>query len=153
MFKVYSRLGDGRLLYREAWVAGARIIEHWGECGDRGQTKEHPYSGNTFQKLQENARTAGYQPIPDDEMAMLVIEYPVDGWGSPADLDQRHKLEEAFNELIGWLGLGHLDGGSIGSGTMEVALCVVDFDIARAALERETKQTALDGFSRIYKME
>jgi hypothetical protein len=153
MFKLYSRLGDRRLLYREAWVAGTRIVEHWGECGDRGQTKEHSYSGSTLQRLEQEARAAGYHPIPDDEMAMLIVEYLIDGFGSSADLDRRHALEDEFNELVGWLGLGHLDGGSIGSGAMEVALMVVDFDIAKEANEKATALTTMAGFNRIYRME
>lgn len=30
--------------------------------------------------------------------------------------------------MLGWTGLGHVDGGSIGSGTMEVGCEVVDFE-------------------------
>jgi hypothetical protein len=84
-------------------------------------------------------------------MELLIVEYPIDGMGSEADLDRRHQLEDGFNELVGWLGLGILDGGSIGSGTMEVALLVVDFGIAKAALEARTVGTELAGFTRIYR--
>jgi hypothetical protein len=82
-------------------------------------------------------------------MKFLIVEYALDTWGTPDDLERRHKLEDQFDDLIGWLGLGHLDGGSIGSGTMEIALLVVDYGIAKAALERATKGTEMEGFTRI----
>jgi hypothetical protein len=86
-------------------------------------------------------------------MPMLIVEYAIDAFGSSNDLDRRHKFEDSLNNLIGWLGLGHLDGGSIGSGTMGVALQVVDFAIAKRALEEASRNTDLGGFSRIYRME
>ena len=40
-----------------------------------------------------------------------------------------------MDEVLGWTGLGHTDGGSIGSGTMEVGCVVVDFEIAKKVIE------------------
>ena len=102
-------------------------------------------------RLRDSAREDGYRSIAESRMKLLVVEYELDSWGSPGDLEMRHRLEDEFDDLAGWLGLGHLDGGSIGSGTMEVALVVVDFDIAKLALERETKGTEMAGFRRIYR--
>jgi len=58
-----------------------------------------------------------------------------------------------MNHVTGWLGLGHCDGGSSGSGTMEVFCIVVDFALAKAALERELRDSPFAGFGRIYRME
>ncbi len=55
-----------------------------------------------------------------------------------------------MNETLGWSGLGHCDGGSIGSGTMEVCCFVVDFDIAKSVIEADLKSTEFDDYSRIY---
>lgn len=154
MFKLYKREADRRLLYHEAWSAGAQVVEHWGVCGDRGETKAHPVADDrearrALQQLKKAAAARGYASIPESRMKMLVVEYPLDGWGSPSDLQRRHALEDGFNELIGWMGLGHLDGGSIGSGSMEIALMVVDFEIAKSALEAGVAGTPLEGFSSI----
>lgn len=43
-----------------------------------------------------------------------------------SDLKKRTRLEDHLNELLGWTGLGHCDGGSIGSGTLEACCLVVD---------------------------
>jgi hypothetical protein len=46
--------------------------------------------------------------------------------GSTADLDKRVAVEELMNEGLGWTGLGHCDGGDIGSGTMKIFCYVAD---------------------------
>src|SRR5262249_42675093 len=51
---------------------------------------------------------------------------------------------------LGWTGLGNCDGGSIGSGTMEVCCFVVDFKIARRVIEDDLKNTKFADYSRIY---
>lgn len=70
--------------------------------------------------------------------------------GSGADLEKRHRLEERMNGTLGWTGLGHCDGGSIGSGTMEVCCLVVDFDIAKRVIEADLKDTEFSNYTRIY---
>ena len=79
-----------------------------------------------------------------------MIEYKVDGFGNEADLDKRHRLEDRMNETLGWTGVGACDGGSIGSGTMEVCCFVVDFKIAQAVVENDLAGTEFADYSRIY---
>ena len=67
-----------------------------------------------------------------------------------ADLDKRHKLEDKMNEVLGWTGLGHCDGGSIGSGSMEACCFVVDFDVAKNVIEKILKGTELENYTKIY---
>jgi len=57
-----------------------------------------------------------------------------------------------MDEVLGWTGLGHTDGGSIGSGTMEVGCIVVDFDIAKKVVEENLKGSEFANYSRIFKM-
>ena len=80
------------------------------------------------------------------------MEYAINGFGDGCDIDRRHQLEDHLNELTGWLGLGYCDGGSTGSGTMEVFCQVVDFALAKEALERELKGSQYDGYTRIYRL-
>jgi hypothetical protein len=54
-----------------------------------------------------------------------------------------------MNETLGWTGLGNCDGGSIGSGTMEVCCFVVDFKIAKRVVEKDLKNTKFADYSRI----
>ena len=55
-----------------------------------------------------------------------------------------------MDEVLGWTGLGHCEGGSIGSGTMEVCCFVVDFDIAKKVIETKLKDTEFADYTRIF---
>ncbi|MEN7550487.1 hypothetical protein AAG747_21385 [Rapidithrix thailandica] len=56
-------------------------------------------------------------------------------------MEKRHQLEERMDRTLGWTGLGHTDGGSIGSGIMEVGCIVVDFELAKKLIEQDLKDT------------
>ena len=157
MIKLYRRDGD-RLLYHEAWINGRRITEHWGVCPDRGQTKEHSFSRGSaedeaIEAVLAAARKAGYAEIDLDDHARLMIEYRVEGMGSVSDLEKRHALEERMNETLGWAGIGMCDGGSIGSGTMEVCCYVADYEIAKKAVIQDLAGTKFGDYQRIYREE
>ena len=53
-----------------------------------------------------------------------------------------------MDETLGWTGLGHCDGGSIGSDTMEVCCLVVDFDTAAKAIEADLRGTEFADYTR-----
>jgi hypothetical protein len=52
-----------------------------------------------------------------------------------------------MNELLGWTGLGHVDGGSSGSDSMEVFCYVVDSSIARRVIAERLKDSEFTEFS------
>jgi len=140
-FKLYRHDGEA-LHYHEAWASDGEITEHWGLCGFEGDSLRHPYdslaAGEKIMKaIKTRARQAGFSSLPPSRHRQLVIELPVDGFGTARDIDTRHKLEDHFNNRLGWLGLGHVDGGSTGSGSMEIFCIVPDFDIARTAVLTE----------------
>ena len=154
MLKLYKRV-DGSLHYHEAWITGEFVYEHWGVVGDRGKTRKHPVPGGageeaTIAAVLRSAAEAGFEPIELEDHATLLIEYPVIGHGTGADVDKRHAVEERMNETLGWTGLGACDGGSIGSGTMEVCCFVVDFEIARRVISDALRDSELGDFARIY---
>lgn len=157
MIKLYKRI-DHQLHYWETWEHSKRAaIIHWGIIGQRGQTKliKNGIFSGVREKVQKeiNKKTAaGYAAFADDKMISLEVEYGVNGFGTEAELDKRHRLEDRLDELLGWTGLGHVNGGSIGSGTMEAGCCVVDFDIAKAVIESDLKNTEFADYSRIFKM-
>ena len=153
MLKLYKRIG-GVLHYHEAWEDEGKIVEHWGKAGLKGKVIEHAApakpSARAVKKLLKPALDSGYAPVPEDEMHIVMVEYAIKGFGSPADLKKRHKLEDHLNELLGWTGLGHCDGGSIGSGTMEACCLVVDAELAKRVLKSKLKGTRFGNFSRIF---
>jgi hypothetical protein len=153
--KLYKR-DDGRLHYYETWRADGPVIEHWGVCGERGRVREHPVAGDLeakeiVKKLRKQAKANGFRALPQSRHAMLTVEYPIDGFGHDSDLSRRHEIEGFLDQQTGWMGLGHCDGGSTGAGTMEVFCAVVDFDIAKAALERELSASPHGNYQRIYR--
>ena len=95
----------------------------------------------------------GYSEFNEDDYVYLEIEFKIDGFGTEEDLEKRHKLEGKMNEILGWTGLGHCDGVSIGSGTMEVACLVVDFEIAKRVVEESLKNTEFNNYTRIFNIE
>ena len=63
--------------------------------------------------------------------------------GDKRALDRRIKVEELMNECLGWRGLGHCDGGDIGSGTTNVFCFVVDAKVAVPRVVEELRANEL----------
>lgn len=155
MIKLYRRAQD-KFEYWETWDKGeGTLIVHSGLVGNRGSTEEvaSSFFSNASKKVDKEIaarKSEGFTEIdPDDEFTLLV-EYAIDGFGAEDDLDKRYRLEERLNETLGWTGLGKCDGGSSGSGTMEVCAFVVDFEIAKLVIERDLVDTEFSDYSRIY---
>jgi hypothetical protein len=154
MIKLYKRI-DGELYYHEAWSHKSIVTEHWGKVGERGESAEHKRNKklsdeDDIKRVLAKSMSNGFEPLDDDDLVPLLIEYTIEGMGSSKDLKKRRSLEDRMNELIGWTGLGNCDGGSIGSGTMEVCCFVVDFKIAKDVIENDLKGTEFADYSRIY---
>ena len=158
MVKLY-KLIDNKLHYWETWDKDDKTaFIHWGIVGQRGQNKEVK-SGlfsnfrKSVQKEIDEKIKEGYKERDDNEVSFLEIEYIIDGFGTEQDLDKRHRLEEKMDEVLGWTGLGNCDGGSIGSGTMEVGCVVVDYEIAKKVIADNLKDTEFANYSRIFKLD
>lgn len=155
MLKLY-KISDARKQYWETWSNGNGFhTVHWGELGTRGESKTIKSSffkkaETIIQKEVDGLVANGFRPIEQEEHATLVIEYLVDGMGAQEDIEKRHRLEALMNETLGWTGLGACDGGSIGSGSMEVCNFVVDFDVAKAVIEKELVGTEFSNYTRIF---
>jgi len=140
--KLY-RTSSGGMEYWETWEESpGQHRVHWGELGTVGESK---VVKSTFlrkaegpiQKEIDERVSQGFGQFSPENHAVLMIEYQIDGMGSDDDLTKRHQLEDRMNETLGWTGLGACDGGSIGSGTMEVCNFVVDFDVAKKVIEED----------------
>jgi len=155
MIKLHRRKPDS-FAYWETWEDKGEHSIHWGEVGDRGQSETIRDSffrsaAKAIASRVAGKRQEGFEEI--EELHPLIIEYAVDGMGSSADLDQRHRLESRLNETLGWTGLGHCDGGSMGRGTMEVCCLIVDFDLAKKVVAADLAGTEFAHFTRIYEEE
>jgi hypothetical protein len=156
MKKLYQLDEGGRpSLYHEAWVDGDSVVEHFGRLGTQGEAKTHRpgWLSSAEKKLRQVLRAPiakGFREVPIEDHAVLLIEYQIDGFGSPQDLDKRYALQDRMDEKLGWTGLGHCDGGSIGSGTMEVCCFVVDFATAKSVIEQDLQGTRFSHYTRIF---
>lgn len=154
MLKLYKFENDKKL-YWETWENEGEHTVHWGALGTKGKSKEirdtkSKTSREVIQKEIDVLVEEGYRPIEDGDHYILLIEYAVGGFGTEEDLDKRHRLGDRMNETLGWTGLGHNDGGSTGSGTMECCCFVVDFEIAKKVIEEDLKGTEFANYTRIY---
>lgn len=153
--KLYKRI-ENDLYYWETWDKDNKTgIVHWGKVGNRGEDKE--VKSKLFSSFRKEIQAEinkmvnrGYQEIDLDDHYTLLIEFAVDGMGTDEDLEKRTRLQDRMNETLGWIGLGHCDGGSTGSGTMEVCCYVVDFSLAKAMIEADLTNTEFEGYTRIY---
>ncbi len=157
MLKLY-RLTNEMKEYWETWEHEGKHTIHFGKLGTNGEMevirpKFLKSATSIIQQKVDSLCSQGFAPIAPEEHDILMIEYRVEGMGNAADIDKRHSLEARMNETLGWTGLGACDGGSIGSGTMEVCNFVVDFDLAKSIIEIDLADTEFSDYTRIYKEE
>ena len=155
MIKLYKRTSDNKLRYHEAWLSDEKMIEHWGIVGTEGKTNEHSIKEGESEienllYILDKSIKSGFEKIKDEEHLILVIECRIVGLGTSQDLSKRHQVEEKMNEVLGWTGLGHCDGGSSGGNTMEVFCFVVDYELGRKIAEENLRESKLDDYLRIY---
>lgn len=155
MLKLYKRT-DGALRYHEAWCDEGTITEHWGVVGEQGESREHRLTKGEDEedgilRVLQPAIGQGFASIEIEDHAILLIEYEIEGFGTKRELEKRHALQRRMDETLGWTGLGACDGGSSGSGTMEVCCYVVDFDVAKRVIEADLRDTEFADYTRIYR--
>ncbi|WP_426502434.1 hypothetical protein ACPPVO_32890 [Dactylosporangium sp. McL0621] len=149
MIKLYRRDSGGLLRYHEAWSDGGQITEHWGVVGELGETRTH-HRRDGLECVLADARAQGFAEFGSGQAVWMEVQYDLDGrWGNADDLDLRNAIMAHLDEVLGWTGLGHCDGGSIGSGAMEVACVVVDAGIAQRVIGAALDGSRFPRFSRI----
>jgi hypothetical protein len=73
--------------------------------------------------LERGMRTAndpGEDGLDDEAFTQLVVQFSIRGHGTVEDLDFRHQVEDILDQALRGARLGHIDGGDIGSGTINV---------------------------------
>jgi hypothetical protein len=143
--------------YWEAWHEVDKVVLHQGRLGERGETRHlqlQPGEDSSFviQREATKPRAEGYREIV--RLSRLAIQYSIEEMGTTVDLDKRHEVEHLMNECLGWTGLGHCDGGDIGSGTMNVFCSVVEPEKAvRVVVQELRAKQVLEGARIILKSE
>ncbi len=123
MFKLYKQ-SEQDLLYWEAWVFNHTVTTHTGKVGFRGKLKEYKlteksHSKKFIERLAKKPRRKGFIEIAHDDHWTLTIQQKMTE-DIASDLEHRNELIDGLDEMLGWIGAGHVDGGDIGSGTTNV---------------------------------
>ena len=152
MKKLYLRKNGRVREYHEAWIDGPDAVQHWGTVGSRGLHTASPLAADlsdeqNVDKHLEPWAAQDYAPIAAGEEWALELTYALTTHFDPDALAKRHALEGRLDELLGWTGLGHVDGGSIGSGTMEVFCFVVDPTVAAEVIEADLRGTEFGDYA------
>ncbi|MEU7872468.1 hypothetical protein, partial [Dactylosporangium sp. NPDC049140] len=114
-----------------------------------GETRTHQRRDG-LEGVLVDARAQGFAEFDPAQTVWMEVQYDLDGhWGNVDDLDLRNAIMAHLDEVLGWTGLGRCDGGSIGSGAMEVACVVVDADIAQRVVGAALDGSRFPRFSRI----
>jgi predicted DNA-binding WGR domain protein len=130
MIKLYRKTVE-RTEYWEFWTTETEIVIHWGNVGEKGETreldlkKELQAKGLVNDEMQKKI-AEGFSEIDVDDMAQVVVQYTIVGRGTAKDLDKGQLVEDLMNECLGWTGLGNCDGNDIGSETLNIFCDVVD---------------------------
>ena len=116
--------------YWDARLDGRRVTVHTGPVGEPDSARiSRPLPGENpdahLLRLRAEAAAAGFAELPDDAFVQLQVQWQVQGWGSTADLEFRHQVEDDLDACLKWTGNGCCDGGDIGSGTLNVFCFVV----------------------------
>jgi hypothetical protein len=144
MLKLYKS-GRTGVRYWEAWARGAWVVVHEGKLGERGKVKHlRPREGKTPKQViaeaAEKPRAKGYAEVPMAEHYQVVVQYRLKTWGSAEDLEKGHKVEDLFNECLGWTGNGRCDGNDIGGGCMNIFSLAVDPELAAGTMVAELRK-------------
>jgi hypothetical protein len=147
MLKLYKR-GRTGVRYWEAWKTPLMVVVHEGRLGKRGKTRCLLPTGRQrperlIAEAAKKPRAKGYAEVSLEEHSQIVVQYRLKTWGSPEDLNKAHKVEDLFNECLGWTGNGRCDGNDIGSGTMNVFSYVIDAELAVETMVAALRQHRL----------
>ena len=130
---------EGESHYHDCFVFGTprMLYDHRGKLGEVGTQTSTPASVDGWLQylmlpVLKPSYDRGYRLVPKSRYKDLTLVFETDE--SEKDLALRHAMEESLDELLGRTCLGSVDGGSIGSGTMEIFCEVIEPKLAEAKI-------------------
>lgn len=134
MHKLYKQ-EKGVTLYAEFWInEDASVSLHEGELGDVGETRVIEKIASPviyIEQLQSEYKKKGYAPA-DDNMTEIVVQYQSRGDEDNEELLEMFEAE--LNNLLGWTGNGHCEGGDVVDNVISLFCQVIDQRIALGAI-------------------
>ena len=118
MLKLYKKENE-TISYAECWIDEDENIAtiHTGIIGTTGCTKEIPCDDEAafLADFRSKYTRQGYSEWPEEEQIWLVLQWPMTTLeGNKYNRGIRDKATELLDELLGWNGLGHVDGFDMG---------------------------------------
>jgi hypothetical protein len=139
MIKLYKR-EDNCILYAECWVHKNVATIHLGTVGDTGQSQKIACDDETIfmYTFQRKYAMQSYTQWPEEQNHWVVLQWPMKTLlGSAYNRGMRDKATAILNELLGWRGLGLVDGFDMGRTfnpkeefALNIFCVVVDSEIA-----------------------
>lgn len=154
MIKLYKR-STTSIEYWEAWQHGSGLVIHTGAVGAEDQATQRGLNpgaslDDTIATLANEQMKRGFDEVDPDDHAVLIVQVPTDGaQPTPAEMDKRFEIEDALNQLLGWIGAGEVDGGDAGSGTMNVFALIVAVDPVVPRVLDWLRETGLSEIARV----
>ncbi|WP_088292303.1 hypothetical protein [Bacillus mycoides] len=156
MIKLIKQEKD-KILYWEVWEEDEKtLIVHCGCVGDTGEMYEielYPFQRveKEMKELADEQLAGGYKELDEEELIEFVLQYEYTDDQLEEALEKRQQVQEIMDEVLGWSGNGHCDGGDIGSGTINIFTFVIDVDKAlETTLDELGNQQLLDGVKMAY---
>jgi len=149
MTKLYKKYNK-TYLYWEIWEYNSALTIHWGTIGELGYTKEVKANikeklDYIYQKEIKKAKKDGYTEISIEKHYQLITQLKsVSNNITPKELNRRIKVEKVINHSLGWIGIGHTDGGDFGGGKMNIFAYVIDPYIAAKNILSELEKNNIN---------
>jgi hypothetical protein len=114
-------------------VMGGGVVGHAGQylqCGDEDPARlKKEYDNRIAEK-----RLEGYMEWVEYSNMVLQLD-ATDGWGSDDDLNFRNEIWDHLEQHLFLTGNGHVEGGDVGSGTLNLFFRTISPDLAVVAIQ------------------
>jgi len=160
MFRLYLRGESGSLIaYHEVWAEPRRrrLIEHWGELGEAGQTRVHGINlfrslETQIERLLERVREAGFVEIEPEDQKGIAVTYDISRLSREDDLIKQQAVADRLTEILGWTGLGECEEAESNEGVLTAKCWVVDTDLAVSVIQEGLEDSDISDFQQILKL-
>ena len=135
MIKLYKREPGGKLLYHEAWTddSNRNVTIHAGTVGRDGKNHSVPWDPEAetedavLERVLSDARKKGFEEVPLELQMWAVVQFKLKSFsGSKRDYKKWERIRKNLDQVLGWKGVGHVDGGDIGTFVMNIVAIIVD---------------------------
>ncbi|WP_052733031.1 hypothetical protein [Hymenobacter terrenus] len=155
LLKLYKK-EDHILHYWQTWNKNSKSgFINWGIVGEKGSKEtiraknKSEFEALIQERINEKRESGFAEAVAED---ILVIEYEAENM-TANKLKKLHRLGDHLDYLVGYTGLGALDGHGYGFGKMDVSVTVVDFEIARRVIVADLEDTIFGNYISITRVD